>query len=755
MEPRRRFRFLKELSEGAFGKVYLAEMITGDNFKSVVAIKLLHGKWSGHEEIVRRSRDEARVLGLLHHRNIIRVEDLTSINGQCAIVMEYLDGVDLKTLTSDARNRGSRVPRKVVFEVGAQIGSALDAAYNKQPLQGGAPLRLIHRDIKPSNVMLTVAGDVKVLDFGTAQARFDDREAHTQALAFGSAAYMAPERLLGDPDAPSGDVFSLGITLYEMLAGEGFGKIHIRPERFEAKLEKNLGELDLSDLDETRAEQVRAMMRLLLAYEAERRPTAVQVTELLEALAEEVHDGSIRRFCREVVAPIREAMDPEQDPNDPLTGSTVFEDSSGLQAPSTQTWTDDPGQVSGSRPTAPDTSGVRSQVSAVQEVSAPRPQPPPYRPPDPAEIEVVPVTADPAVAERLSRSAPVLAAPALPSFHPETADLFAAPTMVRTGDDDLDGPTTRMDSGRAEAMIAAAKNVRGDSSQAMSRGDSGANLPADPGGELRAPPPPPSVVTATPTGPSESGVRARPVASTGPALRPGEMGARNVNPETPRPEPVRAEPPRAEAPKAEAPRSEAQRPEMPRPEAPRPEMPRPKANEGQARGPAPKAKPTPDAGSAGKSSGSGGIGKIVALLFVLFLLGGGAVGAAWFFGVFGGKTVTPPPVPASAEHKPTGREGGTVEVGPADGEGRGALVLKVEPAGSATVEIRANKGDYREEWNSSGVLELVGMEAGSYKTKVTPVTGSGHRGVVEVKAGMRCEYTFQAAKNEWTDGSCG
>ena len=70
MEPRRRFRFLKAISEGSFGKVYLAEMVTGDNFSTVVAIKLLHGKWLGHEEIVMRSRDEARLLGLLLCRSI-------------------------------------------------------------------------------------------------------------------------------------------------------------------------------------------------------------------------------------------------------------------------------------------------------------------------------------------------------------------------------------------------------------------------------------------------------------------------------------------------------------------------------------------------------------------------------------------------------------------------------------------------------------------------------------------------------------
>src|SRR4051812_20470339 len=99
-EPRRRFRFLRELAQGGFGKVYLAEMITGDNFSSIVAIKLLHGRWIGNDEVVMRSRDEARLLGRLRHRNIVRVEDLTAIQGQCAIVMEYLQGVDLKTVSS-------------------------------------------------------------------------------------------------------------------------------------------------------------------------------------------------------------------------------------------------------------------------------------------------------------------------------------------------------------------------------------------------------------------------------------------------------------------------------------------------------------------------------------------------------------------------------------------------------------------------------------------------------------------------------
>ncbi|MBW2254047.1 MAG: serine/threonine protein kinase, partial [Deltaproteobacteria bacterium] len=237
---RRRFRFIKEIAEGGFGKVYLAEQLSADGFSRIVACKLLHAKWSSHDEIVMRTRDEARLLGLIRHQNIVKVEDLTSIDGKCAIIMEYLEGCDLKWMGQFLKDREMPFPRTALFEIMLLVASALDAAYNGLPLQGGDPLRVIHRDIKPSNIFITVAGQVKVLDFGTARANFAEREAKTQALAFGSQGYMAPERMLGEEDTPAADVFSLGVTLWELLALDSFGRIPPRPNKFAQKVEERI-----------------------------------------------------------------------------------------------------------------------------------------------------------------------------------------------------------------------------------------------------------------------------------------------------------------------------------------------------------------------------------------------------------------------------------------------------------------------------------------------------------------------------------
>ena len=371
---RRRFRFIKEIAEGGFGKVYLAEQLSQDGFSRIVALKLLHQKWSTHDEVVMRTRDEARLLGLIRHQHIVRVEDLTSVDGKLAIVMEYLEGVDLKNIMNYLKDHGQQFPRQALFEVMIAVASALDAAYNGEPLQGGEPLRVIHRDIKPSNIFITVNGGVKVLDFGTARANFDSREAKTQALAFGSQGYMAPERMLGEEDTPAADVFSLGVTLQELLALEPFGRIPPRPNKFVAKIEERIAATPLSG-DPEWVEQVRETLGLMMAYEPAERPSAKQLIDIFEVLAQGANDVGMRRFCRTTVTEAKAAM-PDTGGEDSLAGAMIEEDPSSV-------W----GIESGPMPTParpPEPPSAAGPVRAASSVAAaPTPEPAPG--PRPAE----------------------------------------------------------------------------------------------------------------------------------------------------------------------------------------------------------------------------------------------------------------------------------------------------------------------------------------------------------------------------------
>ena len=94
-ETARRFHFIRQVATGGFGTVHLCKVMHADGFSRIVAVKLLNAQWSENQEVTSRIRDEARLLGLLRHRNIVDVIDLTSIDGRTAVVMEYLEAVDL------------------------------------------------------------------------------------------------------------------------------------------------------------------------------------------------------------------------------------------------------------------------------------------------------------------------------------------------------------------------------------------------------------------------------------------------------------------------------------------------------------------------------------------------------------------------------------------------------------------------------------------------------------------------------------
>ena len=171
-----------------------------------VAIKVLHEHYSRDEDYVERFRREARSAAKLSHPNIVTVIDRGEADGRQFIVFEYVDGENLKQLVGSK----GRLPVREALELGIQMGRALAFAHT----QG-----LVHRDVKPQNVLLA-GGDAKVTDFGIARS-LDVQVGLTQTgTVLGTSEYISPEQATGRQVDARTDIYSLGVVLYELLAGQ-------------------------------------------------------------------------------------------------------------------------------------------------------------------------------------------------------------------------------------------------------------------------------------------------------------------------------------------------------------------------------------------------------------------------------------------------------------------------------------------------------------------------------------------------------
>jgi hypothetical protein len=217
-----RYRLRSRLAAGGMGAVWAAEdAVLGRE----VAVKLLGEALAGDRLAALRLRREARAAGRLAHPAIARVLDLGEDGGRPYLVMELLQGESLDARLARA---GPLAPADAVRIVAA-AADALEVAH-----RGG----IVHRDVKPGNVFVTTGGDVKLLDFGIASAAGET--ALTGGDLLGTAAYLAPERVLGHDATPAADIYALGVLLYELLAGRppftgesgpalAMAQVHARP----------------------------------------------------------------------------------------------------------------------------------------------------------------------------------------------------------------------------------------------------------------------------------------------------------------------------------------------------------------------------------------------------------------------------------------------------------------------------------------------------------------------------------------------
>lgn len=197
-----RYQIIKAIGEGGMANVYLAyDTILDRN----VAVKVLRGDLAGDEKFVRRFQREALSASSLTHPNIVEVYDVGEDSGQYYIVMEYVEGRNLKNLI---KKRGKLTISEVV-DIMLQITDGMSIAHDSY---------IIHRDIKPQNIMILENGLVKIMDFGIAMAMNSTQLTQTNSV-MGSVHYLPPEQANGQGSTLQSDIYSMGIVMYELLTG--------------------------------------------------------------------------------------------------------------------------------------------------------------------------------------------------------------------------------------------------------------------------------------------------------------------------------------------------------------------------------------------------------------------------------------------------------------------------------------------------------------------------------------------------------
>ncbi|MFA6978942.1 MAG: protein kinase [Ignavibacteriaceae bacterium] len=197
------YKVVSILGEGGMGIVYKAFDIKLERF---VALKVLNQTGSLNSNFVERFKREAKNQAKLNHPNIVSVYGFTEQNGILGIVMEYVEGETLEKLIS----RKSKLETKEALQILQQVLEGVGNAHSKN---------FIHRDIKPSNIILNRDGVVKIMDFGISKALFDKGITKT-GTKIGTLLYMSPEQIRAEDPTKQSDIYSIGITLYEMLSGK-------------------------------------------------------------------------------------------------------------------------------------------------------------------------------------------------------------------------------------------------------------------------------------------------------------------------------------------------------------------------------------------------------------------------------------------------------------------------------------------------------------------------------------------------------
>ena len=217
-----KYFLLDRINVGGMAEVFKAKAFGVEGFERLLAVKRILPNIAEDEEFITMFIDEAKIAVQLNHANICQIFDLGKVEDSYFIALEFVHGKDVRAIFDRCKQKPvdgqTAMPIAQACFIVMKACEGLDYAHNKRDGQG-REMTLVHRDVSPQNILISYEGEVKLIDFGIAKAAGKMSKTQ-QGILKGKFGYMSPEQVRGLPLDRRSDVFSLGIVLYEMVAGK-------------------------------------------------------------------------------------------------------------------------------------------------------------------------------------------------------------------------------------------------------------------------------------------------------------------------------------------------------------------------------------------------------------------------------------------------------------------------------------------------------------------------------------------------------
>ena len=213
-----KYILVKKLAVGGMAEIFLAKTEKKEDVSQFVVIKRILPQFSSNKKFRTMFKQEGKITSHLRHTNMVYHHEFGVEKGIYYIVMEYISGCSLKELVNKSKKYGHKFPTPIAVNIVRSIASSLNYMHNSIDPETGQLLSLIHRDVTPHNIMIGFNGDIKLIDFGI--AKISGIDLTNSGVVKGKFSYMSPEQISGAEIDNRSDIFSLGIMLWELLAGQ-------------------------------------------------------------------------------------------------------------------------------------------------------------------------------------------------------------------------------------------------------------------------------------------------------------------------------------------------------------------------------------------------------------------------------------------------------------------------------------------------------------------------------------------------------